>query len=340
MKKLNYLIAFLGLIVLGYGCSNDFDLVDEWQDIPVAYGLLSIQDTAHYIRIEKAFLDPETSALVVAQNPDSLYYSNLSVELERVSTEESFPLVRVDGNLEGYVRDDGVFANMPNYLYKLKLPEGESLVGGEAYMIKINRGDSKPLVTAETTVLGEMTFIRPNMPSSEDWIYGEPLDVINRDVRWRFGEESDIFDVSIRVHYDESVPDSPGEFISKTIEWVYEQGVRAEEGSPQFKVTLPAEEFYRFLQQNIDVEPSVNRVLQSYDYVVKSGGAEIIEFVDVGQASTGLTSSQIVTTYTNFSEGFGLFSSRNEVIMEGFTLNARSRDTLRLGIYTKDLNFQ
>ena len=63
-------------------CSNDFDLVDTWKDIPIVYGLLNVNDSVQYIRVEKAFLDEETSALVIAQEPDSLYYGNISVELE------------------------------------------------------------------------------------------------------------------------------------------------------------------------------------------------------------------------------------------------------------------
>ena len=55
-------------------CDNELDTIEEYKDIPVVYGFISLSDTAQYIRIERAFVDPNQSALDLAQNPDSLYY--------------------------------------------------------------------------------------------------------------------------------------------------------------------------------------------------------------------------------------------------------------------------
>ena len=70
MKKF---IALFITITFLTGCSNDFDLTENWQDITVAYGLLDQSQPVQYIRVEKAFLDPSTSALTIAQISDSLY---------------------------------------------------------------------------------------------------------------------------------------------------------------------------------------------------------------------------------------------------------------------------
>ena len=71
MKKLLY---FLLLGSMLSSCSNDFEVSAPWKEVPVAYALLSPKDSAHYVRIEKAFLDPNVSALEIAQIADSLYY--------------------------------------------------------------------------------------------------------------------------------------------------------------------------------------------------------------------------------------------------------------------------
>ena len=110
-----------GLIVISClitACDNELVVVDKWKDIPVVWGLLSKSDTAHYIRVEKAFLDPTTSAYDIARIPDSLYYDEAVVTLKRVNTGQVFTLERVDGDLEGYPREGGVFAEVPNYLYE------------------------------------------------------------------------------------------------------------------------------------------------------------------------------------------------------------------------------
>ena len=89
MKKLLLLLPF-GLLLSA--CSNDFEVTAPWKDIPVVYAILSPQDTAHYIRIEKAFIDPDKSALEIARIPDSLYYPEnaISVFLERTENQSSF----------------------------------------------------------------------------------------------------------------------------------------------------------------------------------------------------------------------------------------------------------
>ena len=72
MKKLLLLLPVLALILSQ--CSNDFDVTADWKEIPVVYAFLNPKDSAHYIRVEKAFLDPETSAYTIADIADSLYY--------------------------------------------------------------------------------------------------------------------------------------------------------------------------------------------------------------------------------------------------------------------------
>ncbi len=61
-----------GLIITAFlftACDNELVVTDQWKDIPVVWGFLSKSDTAHYIRVEKAFLDPKISANVIARHP-------------------------------------------------------------------------------------------------------------------------------------------------------------------------------------------------------------------------------------------------------------------------------
>ena len=66
-------------LVIGQSCNNDIDVIGEWKEIPVVYGVFGPQNPGQtaipeYFRIEKAFLDPSTDAFVIAQRPDSLYF--------------------------------------------------------------------------------------------------------------------------------------------------------------------------------------------------------------------------------------------------------------------------
>src|SRR5688572_27152203 len=140
---MKWIFGLLTLSVILYSCDNELVVTDEWKDIPVVWGLLNASDTAHYIRVEKAFLDPTTSAFDIAQIPDSLYYDNASVSLRRISSGQVFPLQRVNGDLEGYPREEGIFAETPNYLYKIKA-NSINLMPGELYEFILERGEGKP----------------------------------------------------------------------------------------------------------------------------------------------------------------------------------------------------
>ena len=118
MKRYRQIILLFLIASFWTACNNDLELTENKEDIPIVYGFLSRQDTAHYIRVERAFLDPEKSPLEIAQNPDSLYYDDAIVQLKRLSNGEIFDFAKVDGTLEGYPRKEGIFATTPNFLYK------------------------------------------------------------------------------------------------------------------------------------------------------------------------------------------------------------------------------
>jgi hypothetical protein len=61
--------------------------------------------------------------------------------------------------------------------------------------------------------------------------------------------------------------------------------------------------------------------------------------VNVTLANTGITSSGEIPTYTNMSEGLGIFDSVNKFRRNGIGIQTSTRDTLKMGYLTKNLNF-
>ncbi len=122
MKRL--IFPFIVLItLLASGCSEKFKIAAPYKNITVVYAFLDLSDTAHYIRIEKGFLDENKSALSMAKDPDSSFYANINVRIERLNfatltVHDTIHLNRVDLGLEGYPKDSGQFFNTPNYAYK------------------------------------------------------------------------------------------------------------------------------------------------------------------------------------------------------------------------------
>ncbi len=337
MKKI-WSYSFLLFIVSGFfACDNEVQLEGEWQDIPVVYGFLSRKDTASYIRIQKAFLDENGgNALEIAQIGDSLYYDDLDVSIQNIGNGTIYDLVRVLGEDEGFDREEGTFSSDPNYLYKLMIPEGDALEANGLYELQINRGDNKAEITARTKIIPDPIFTAPFQVG--------PLLIKYQDfpVSWRVNETGVLFDLTLIFHYKENSEEEPNEFTDKVFEWTVVKSIeRTNQSSQQVKVDFPGETFYQELGEVIG-EPGdgLRRVFVQLDFRVDVAGQELFDYISIGQANTGITSSQVIPTYTNLSEGFGVFSSRNYSVYSGFTLNPESIDTLQDGIHTRHLNFQ
>ena len=341
--KLPFLIAFVFLL-LGNSCSNEIDLTSDWIDVPIVYGLLSKTDSIHYIRIEKAFLDDNRSALDIAQIPDSVYYPNASVEIKKLNSSDA-PLVfeKVDAALEGYEREDGVFATSPNYIYKMILPDGESLEAGTDYELTLDRGENFPIVTAQTTIISDIEVTAPKIPDLStplNWgDFGWELKI-----RWRAKAPTAFFDVVMLVHIEEYNVNNPTEPELITLEWLLKKNQlssgASNNGIISMSMSVPAENFYRFISAKLDSKPGVYRKFKDMDLLIRSGGPEFLEFIQLRQVNFGITSTQVIPEYSNLSTGLGIFSSRNKILLEGYQVTNGTIDSLIDCDWTRDLNFQ
>ncbi len=316
------------LIVWLSACDNTLNLSAPWKDIPIVYGVLSPADTAHYVRIEKAFLDPNRSALEVARIPDSLYYTSLDASIVHINTGTRYTLVPVDGAAEGYPRQDGIFATSPNILYKLAAPQG-SIRSGDRYRIEIQRSGQLPLVTAETVVVGAPNIVQPTPGGNVRFVYNNVFRII-----WQHGSGAAFYDVRLTVSYEEYHVSEPDIRSEESVEW--QLGSSITDNTAEVMGIA----FYEFLNGHIESDPMVRRAITDIAIQVRSGGAEIHEFRRVQQANVGITSAGgDIPQYTNLSEGIGLFSSSNRHLRSGLILHPESRDSLIMGSITKHLNF-
>ena len=333
--------AVLATALFVPSCSNDIDLTAEWKDIPIVYGLLSASDSVNYIRVEKAFLDNSTSALDLARNPDSLYYDNISVQVRNLSASTSvvYDLEKINGEDEGLVREEGIFSESPNILYKLVLPNGELLQGGDDYQLEINRGDNKELVTATTTIVEDVIIREPSTDPSNS----TPLNWARGGLRvaWRAVDDAKIFDVLLTIKIEETDVTNPANDKVVTLFWKIEENTPAEISNNLVRMEsrLSGLDLYTFLSNRLEENPNVSRKFASLDILVTGGGETLSSYIEAGNANTGITSTQVIPTFTNLSEGFGIFSSRNYDLHEGYTINAETLDSLQNSPLTRDFNF-
>ena len=337
--KLLLKFSFLYLVFLT-ACNNDFNPVSGYKDIPVVYGFLSPRDTATYIRVEKAFVDPLKSPNDIAQIPDSLYYKDVTVTLVRTKDNARFVLQQVDGNKEGYPRQNGAFATSPNYLYKIS-NKVLALQADEVWRLELqHKADTKPFAQATTKIVGIYTFSIPN--NVQTWTYnsGGVFRVTSDEKTAR------TYDLKLVFNYDESDPNKPGGTLPQKIVWDYVSNQTRNVGSDgipdpeiRFAHNNP-QDFYIFLQTNIAEKPGVIRTFRSIDLILYAGGSEFINYQTNGIANIGITGSQSIPVYTNITNGLGLFSSRSTATYKGLTLSDASLELLKNGDFTKKLNFR
>lgn len=351
MKKLQLLLP---AVLLLSACSNDFDVTAPWKEIPVVYGILapldvslSPKDTAYYVRIEKAFLDPERGALEIAQIADSLYYPEnaISVWLERKGFPQTrIQLTRVDGALEGYPRESGIFAGQPNWLYKAK-PSGNFVVeAGKTYRLMIERKDGKPSVTAETTLPADFFVTKPDLTPIIPRI-AFTSNLPGTPIEWRSDVNGYFFNITFKVRYVERNPNGTV-FSSHELVWEAAKNATRDSlpsggGFYRANVSIPRNSFYGFLAKNMQ-KPQGNRYREfvNCDLIIDGGGREIKEYLDTYRANSGLTGAESFPNYTNISEGYGIFSSKNRLVVPGLRIDVATVDTMNRTSIADTLGFR
>lgn len=321
------------VLVLG-ACDNTFEVNAEFRDIPIAYALLSPSDTAFYARVERGFISDDTPAATLAQDPSNLYYDNVEVRLVNPAG-TVFNLREVDGNAEGFVREDGIFAQAPNILYKINTSEIQPLEPGEIYQLQIQRAGSEDLVTAETTLLEPVIMNRPQDGSALDFRAN-----MNTRFTWNPNPTTVLFDLGFEIFYFErDISDPDGVFELKSTFWTARRGVDEVGANNTIEVNILGDEFYGFMAGALE-EGTFERRFNNMDLFLFSGGEEIASYQNVVNANLGITSTQDIPVFTNLSEGRGLFSSRDVIMKEDLIITPATLDSLVNGSVTGRLGFQ
>ena len=338
MNTMKSVIPALLLALAATSCSTEVELEADWKDIPVVYAFLSLQDTAHYVRVQKVFVEPGGNALQIAQNTDSIYYQNAAVEMTNVRTGETLLMERVDGADEGYPKEEGLFANAPNVLYKIKA-DAINFQGGDSARLVVNRGEfSEPAFTT-TRVLDKIDTSSNPAPTQR---IGRLRYTTNLTVTWIPSEEAELFDITFTIRYRESAdPENPMEFVEKSLEWpVAKSLARSNPDGVRESFMIPGRAFYEFLSLNIPPSSGEIRLFDGMDLRITAGGVEMLELVELSRANVGITSARNLPVYSNVEGGLGIFTSRYQLERTGIQITQEALDSLQDGVFTRDLNFK
>lgn len=337
MKKILSAVAILSMFAVS--CSTKFKVGAEYKDVTVVYGLLSVTDTAHYIKITKGYYDENLNNLELAKNPDSIYFNGLQVKIEVLNNGtviQTIPLDLVDLIKEGYPKDPGTFSNAANYAYKFK----KTLDPSKSYRLLITNLSSGKLIQGETTVIdnsvAKFKFIKPN-DNAEELTFSDPINPYV--FSWRGPSNAAFYDVVIRFKYQEvNLSTLDTAYIEKDIPVV--KNISSIVGDQ--KTSLSNVAFFKQLNSFISEAPlNIKRYIDTPDLFILAGGQDLKTYIDVNTAQGGITYDQIKPNYTNLSgeNVFGILSTRGQISLPNIRFSGGTLDSIMTGSYNLKLRF-
>lgn len=322
--KLNHFILAALFLFTTISCDNEIDLVEEGDTIPVVYALFDPTDANIYVRLEKAFIDPVVPPSQLALDPANLYFDQAQVEFTKSGTATGAQFTKIDGDAEGLVREEGAFAQSPNILYKLPANQ-VSFNYNDDFGLQITLDDGRQ-ITGSTKIVEPAYLIRPNPQGNLDF----DDNAITR-YNWNPGKNANLHSMSFIIHYDEI---QGGVSSSNVLEWSIFNNISAD------RFEFPGRTFYQLLESSLTASAGIERQFTGIDVVFTSAGQSVSDYIRVGQANLGITSSGEVPVFTNLSEGRGIIGSRAKVKINNLQLSRNSLDRLKNSDFTKELNFR
>jgi hypothetical protein len=320
----------VALLLAATGCSQKFKTAAPYKNITIIYGLIDMRDTAHYVRVEKAFSDQDKSSFTMAQIPDSNFYSSISVRIERYdfsyNLRDTVHLNRVDLNLEGYPKQPGIFYTAPNYAYKFTtLLDPHSLyrlvvtnlaTGVTNYAdapIIDNTNDSifstfpvdypSPGIDFSSTVTIDPYKITGNyisrVPEYSFNGQSDPVSVAQAVIRFNWVDSNLLTHSVTDQHYDDYLP-----YIIPTLAYP----------GASFEYDIHNLELYTALYMGMGAAPpDICRLISRCDFAVYLSTSDFLLYQQSTFAqNTGLTGGYIQPIVTNIKgpDALGLFTSR------------------------------
>jgi hypothetical protein len=316
MKKVHQFLLAFSLMGILASCNNELKITADWKEVTAIWGLLNKNDSVHYFRIAKGYLDPNTGAAVGAKIEDSLYYTNLQGRLEELTIQNgqwvktgSYPLSE-DRTIP---KDPGFFGNKYQILYKVE----HQLDATKRYRIVAvtSSGDE---VSSETNVVNTFGLSEPGR-------YPGIIKMSKKSNPIKFVPPANarVHEMIARVHYTQYDPKNPvatNQFLFVDY-YLYKNLFFTANSSGSispspFTYTMSGLDILAFLNQTLPKIDTINRQLKGIEFIANVGGEDLATYININQPSTSIVQDRPVFTNITSKNGnptVGLFSSRMRI---------------------------
>jgi hypothetical protein len=356
MKKIFQSLLFISAVSSLLSCTEKLDIAAPYKNITVVYGLLNRADTAHYIRIQKAFMDENQSAIDLAKVADSSFYNALEVVVKEIlpsgALKDTFHLSKVELTLEGYAKEAGAFFNSPHYAYKFK----HILDTNNQYRVVITNTQTGNVDSAVTPII---TNMGPNFTQFGviEWqrssvsftkVYRENGDLDESSYTVIIPPNVGVAELILRFHWTDSnvVTKTAVKRHADFAQFAQKFGsfTPSPTLSNRFDLTTQNKNIYDFLKGTMGLPASADqyRYMDSCDMLLYVAGIEYARYKDLNTNKGGITANEIRPLYTNVKgkDVLGLFSTRSFIQKLNMAIGSDTRDSLRSNSITRDLNIR
>ncbi len=335
MKKIRFFLSLLMLTGILVSCNTKVDLYADYKDIPIVYGLLDATIDTNYVKIVRAFSgsdDASVNAEEVALIADSCNYPGKldarifeyvdefgnnnyvlgrTIVLDTMTIDHKDPGTFYYPNQKVYWTAEhfNVNGERTKYKYRLQILKGNDTITSETGMVG---GERFRIATATAFFMDE-----EGKSAELKFIPADNAAVYYMSIRFNYHEVKNGQDVLKSVSYtfpalnpDNLVLDG-GAYVIGYQQILLFNLLRDAIGSDTIHNTNNPE-FERYFDE------------QPLDIMLAAGGDELYNYIQVNSVSGY---SQTVPDYTNINGGYGVFSSRINLLRKA-RISARAESDL------------
>ncbi len=314
MKTIYTLVLLL--MVLLFSCDEDVNTLADYEDVAIVWAFLDKSDTAHYVVIQKGFVNPNGDARDITQIADSLYFDQLDVQMQEISSSgninNTYSLKRVNLADEGYEKRSGEFTTAENYAYKFKA----SLSPNYSYNLIATKGGktfeaSTGILDVDTTSLNVFGLEWRGQDSSLHLTFSDNSGS-KQSLFWSpIG--ADVFDAVLSIKYFDISISNPQDTTTSYVHWKIVDDLRPNSNSVQNVNRYYDQLKNELLSSMPKLENGYRRYLGYMSFKLAGGTKRLVHYLNLKQAQSGISSGQVTPEFT---EGFhtphtyGLFDTR------------------------------
>lgn len=344
-----YLGAGLGLILTAIAsCSTDVNINAPYETTAVVYGFIEPIEDTQYIKINRTYLGDGNNAEYAAIN-DSTMFTSVAGTVDKISNgivQESYILQEL------WVDDveDGIFYTDSQKVYYW-IPTG-GIDDEASYEINLDINEGEKTVSAITEVVGFVNFKQTfkNKVVNTNGVALANTSAVGQNVyndlgiEWGAATNGKRYQVKLVFNYEEhTATDTVMRSISTTL-----GSIVGESSDVDFFQNYNGENFYLFVANRLQNDPNENniikRVAHGLEFHIVVADENLHTYMEVNEPASGIVSERPI--FTNISNGYGLFASRNTTILDErniagdpIFLSLNSEKELVFGPHTQDLKF-